>query len=31
MISDTSYKAKQFNLNGLEGIYDETLGMHFKL
>jgi superoxide dismutase, Fe-Mn family len=25
------YKAKQFNLSGLRGISDQTLGMHFKL
>jgi len=25
------YQAKQFNLSGLSGISDETLGMHFKL
>src|SRR6059058_1045696 len=25
------YKAKQFNLNGLTGISDKTLEMHFKL
>jgi superoxide dismutase, Fe-Mn family len=31
MISTGSYKAKQFNLNGLNGISDETLEMHFKL
>lgn len=31
MIRDTSYKAKQFNLNGLKGISDQTLEMHFKL
>lgn len=26
-----TYKAKQFNLSGLEGISDKTLEMHFKL
>jgi Fe-Mn family superoxide dismutase len=26
-----TYKAKQFNLSGLQGISDETLEMHFKL
>lgn len=26
-----SYKARQFNLSGLNGISDETLEMHFKL
>src|SRR5918999_1649685 len=26
-----SYKAKQFNLSGLNGISDQTLEMHFKL
>ena len=31
MISDTSYKAKRFKLNGLKGICDQTLEMHFKL
>ena len=31
MIRDTSYKAKQFSLNGLKGISDQTLEMHFKL
>jgi Fe-Mn family superoxide dismutase len=31
MISADSYKAKQFNLSGLNGISDETLEMHFKL
>ena len=31
MNSDSSYKAKQFNLSGLNGISDETLEMHFKL
>jgi superoxide dismutase, Fe-Mn family len=25
------YKAKQFNLSGLNGISDQTLEMHFKL
>ncbi len=27
----TAYKAKQFNLSGLQGISDKTLEMHFKL
>src|SRR6476660_3132646 len=27
----TAYKARQFNLSGLNGISDETLEMHFKL
>src|ERR1700694_4241891 len=31
MISANSYKAKQFNLSGLNGISDRTLEMHFKL
>ena len=31
MISDSAYKAKQFNLSGLNGISDETIEMHFKL
>ena len=31
MISDKSYKAKQFNLSGLNGISDQTLEMHFSL
>jgi Fe-Mn family superoxide dismutase len=31
MIRHTSYKAKQFNLNGLKGISDQTLELHFKL
>ena len=26
-----AYKAKQFNLSGLQGISDKTLEMHFKL
>src|SRR5882762_10906519 len=26
-----SYKARQFDLSGLQGISDETLEMHFKL
>src|ERR1700730_13118175 len=26
-----SYKAREFNLSGLQGISDETLEMHFKL
>jgi len=25
------YKAREFNLSGLNGISDETLEMHFKL
>jgi Fe-Mn family superoxide dismutase len=29
--SNTSYKARDFNLSGLKGISDETLEMHFKL
>ena len=31
MIRNTSYKAKHFNLQGLKGIFDQTLEMHFKL
>ena len=31
MSSDSSYKARQFNLSGLTGISDQTLEMHFKL
>ncbi len=31
MIATESYKAKQFNLSGLNGISDQTLEMHFKL
>jgi Fe-Mn family superoxide dismutase len=31
MVSNGSYKAKQFNLSGLNGISDKTLEMHFKL
>ena len=31
MIANTQYKAKQFNLSGLNGISDPTLEMHFKL
>ena len=31
MSSIGSYKARQFNLSGLNGISDETLEMHFKL
>jgi Fe-Mn family superoxide dismutase len=31
MIANATYKAKQFNLSGLNGISDETLEMHFKL
>lgn len=31
MINSNSYKPKQFNLNGLNGISDRTLEMHFKL
>ena len=31
MSSTGSYKARQFDLSGLEGISDETLEMHFKL
>jgi Fe-Mn family superoxide dismutase len=30
-MSQSSYKAKQFNLSGLDGISDETLKMHFGL
>ncbi len=28
---DSSYKAQEFNLSGLQGISDKTLEMHFKL
>lgn len=31
MINTEPYKAKQFNLSGLNGISDQTLEMHFKL
>jgi Fe-Mn family superoxide dismutase len=31
MIANTQYKARQFNLSGLNGISDRTLEMHFKL
>jgi len=31
MIATESYKPKEFNLNGLNGISDKTLEMHFKL
>jgi Fe-Mn family superoxide dismutase len=31
MVGSSSYKAKQFNLSGLNGISDRTLEMHFKL
>jgi len=31
MINTNSYRAKQFNLSGLNGISDRTLEMHFKL
>jgi superoxide dismutase, Fe-Mn family len=31
VLSQSPYKAKQFNLSGLEGISDRTLEMHFKL
>src|SRR5216684_8494015 len=31
MIATEPYKAKQFNLSGLNGISDKTLEMHFKL
>jgi superoxide dismutase, Fe-Mn family len=31
MSSNSSYKARQFNLSGLNGISDETVEMHFKL
>ena len=31
MTETSSYKARQFNLSGLQGISDETLEMHFKL
>src|SRR6187455_3019726 len=29
--NNSSYKAREFNLSGLNGISDETLEMHFKL
>ena len=31
MIATEPYKAKQFNLSGLNGISDRTMEMHFKL
>src|SRR6476659_7934879 len=31
MTTTTSYKAREFNLSGLNGISDQTLEMHFKL
>src|SRR5438105_7578155 len=31
MLQTMAYKAKQFNLSGLQGISDKTLEMHFKL
>src|SRR6266498_5594342 len=31
MFQTVAYKAKQFNLSGLQGISDKTLEMHFKL
>lgn len=31
MASNSAYKAKQFNLDNLKGISDETIEMHFKL
>src|SRR6185312_6727311 len=31
MSTTASYKAREFNLSGLNGISDETLEMHFKL
>src|ERR687898_2099923 len=31
MINNESYRAKEFNLSGLNGISDKTLEMHFKL
>ena len=31
MIANAQYKAKQFNLSGLNGISDRTMEMHFKL
>ena len=31
MLQTMDYKAKQFNLSGLQGISDKTLEMHFKL
>ena len=30
-VAQVTYKPKQFNLSGLQGISDETLEMHFKL
>src|SRR6187200_3710667 len=31
MSTTNSYKAREFNLSGLNGISDQTLEMHFKL
>jgi len=31
MVTNDSYRPKQFNLSGLKGISDKTLEMHFKL
>src|SRR6267142_1981670 len=31
MTTTNSYKAREFNLSGLNGISDQTLEMHFKL
>src|ERR1043165_767504 len=31
MLQTMTYKAKQFDLSGLQGISDKTLEMHFKL
>ena len=31
MVSNNSYKPRQFNLSGLNGISDKTLELHFKL
>jgi len=31
MTGNTQYKAKQFDLSGLNGISDRTLELHFKL
>jgi hypothetical protein len=31
MINTNSYKPREFNLSGLNGISDQTLEMHFKL
>jgi Fe-Mn family superoxide dismutase len=31
MVTTQAYRARQFNLSGLEGISDRTLEMHFKL